>query len=724
VPLLGLPRALCYALVAALVLVCGRARAGIEHIKLDFSVASSETPYALCVLSQRPSPTAVSVSLLGPDQGRTVRFASVTPDQLKAAQDELDKKEAQTCGEQKAGRERAWSDCVTRFATAKHALAEALGGRGPPAAAGPKLGADAALCEPQFSLPKPAEAIAVGAKPPEWFMTCAVNQQHVDNRNVALLRLEPPPARPGAAAGPGASRVGVSELYMDGTVASLALAGSLDNGDYVVMTVVGGDYLTRGSEYNTPDGRVHLPLRARCGEQHLAIPDGMRSRVQLTLKRTGVEIAKPVTQDVVEGQVTVVLPRQEGEYSLSASDEPNVDLSSAPAATAEAYWQGDVTPVLHSTSLSFTWARNCLYGKQPRPDDLTSWCPAAELVEVSATCSATKLGMHDGCQYTCATSNGDAMRLPVRIRFRGHSPEEIWTDIVLRQRQELDGYVPPELRRIRLNRYWFTSRAEADVRHVELTDGLGQVHRVPLRADWAPVPGVGCYDSFTVKPIGTKWAYEEEESVGLTDGALTLPDPTDKADVGAGGFAVHAGGSALFQDKMHLDSPWVDASVLGRVRPLGRDVAFEGRLGLLLSRRPYWTRYSSSGVALADAQRETHASWYIHAATELHVVWWASDGLALAPFIGPSLGHPTPASHDRLVGGFDLSMTAGLSSRHVLSPKWCLEFLLRGFWFEETNVFDVDFRGQVTKQELRRHGWEALAPRFGMLGVGLRFGDH
>lgn len=711
----------------ALVLVLwsrGLWAASLNQLQVELDVAQDEVPHALCVLTKRANvPGAIALSeLLGAGFAAKppINLCALPPQGIRDARERLSKDPKTRLGIGLA------VDAFTRDACTDTADSNPAGGI--------VFGDSAELCQPLLEVPRDPPS----AQPPaDWHMTCAINEQRRDGGPIALVRLEPPPAIPGKPERP--DRIGAARVHLDGTVASVELSGSLDNGDFVVATVAGGSYLSERSHYNTPDGRLRLSLHARCVTRAVSVPSemkaGLRASIgrdrQLIVPRTAAGPSTSVdVQTTDRQQLMVKLPRLPGDYLLRV--ESISPQSNASNVVAEAHWRGGVelpTPVLQRKNVSFTWTRHCLYGKWNSSPGSPSWCPTAELAELAASCHAVPQG--DACTYTCAATDvRQAMSLPATVQFRGHTVDEAWTDTLIHPQQRLNSYVPTEARQIRVQR-WATSKADADIEEVELTDKVGRTHTLlwddehsepdvssPL---WVSAPGVGCNDSYRVTALG-EWRYDDEK-VKLNEGTLQLTDPADsRVDEWAWGLVASAGMSAITWDQFSATRPWALAGALFRRRPLMSSWSQELRVGGMIAERRYKYRYSGV-MAEGEPVTRDHATWYVHFPIELHFPYVVKrSGFAIDPFVGWSIGHPTPAEERKKTGGYDGALTLGVITRHALTRQVAFELSLRGFWFEQLNLFDTDQRGTVRQQEISRSGWSQLMPFYGMVGIGFRFG--
>ncbi len=297
----------------------------------------------------------------------------------------------------------------------------------------------------------------------------------------------------------------VRHVLLDGAAATVIADGSF-GGQTIVASVAGGDY---ADEASVPalDGRVRLPVRARCVRREIHLPPTVRTGARALF--VGVEYAG-CPPEASWGRPTVPAPppercelpfaeplllwlpreRADCEKSLrlwvteraaagpagsAAGPDASALADAAPLVEAEARWTSDTPPApleRRVRGVSFSWQPRCEYPLRFAPG--APYCPAARLVQSGIPCQhwvdsapappapvdeppstsaaeapAPSSGPLPACHYACFESGvAESARFdfPVAVDFALPNSDEHFTETVHHANQTLTGYVAREMR--------------------------------------------------------------------------------------------------------------------------------------------------------------------------------------------------------------------------------------------------------------------------------------
>lgn len=666
----------------------------VSHLTVTF--AADEAPGGVCFLTRNEGALPLSDVPTVPDAGGDWAPAAIEDDQLRQLGDRV---RGRALCNMKDPRRKAECEKLRReMAKGIGGVLQALRQR----AVSP---VDAETCQIRCA-PSVALPTLTAETRSKWFLSCAHDSG--SGAGVVVVKLEAPPIFAGKR-----PAVGVKSVQLEGTVASVELTGSLDDGAYVVAMVVGGTYLdSKQTALSSESGQIRLKLEPRCTTEAVQLRE-LTGEVEVRLSGDNDGCSGHQTTSVTGGLLRVRVPHVPDRYTLVVSARSAKPVREYSASWSPAHGPPDFQ--LRRTAISFEWKIDCRYPVLPG-STLTA-CPKARL-RASGTACDDGVRRERSCHYTCRAAEGSGIDLPTVVHFDGTTgANETWTAILSHTGEALTDYVAPEYRKVRVRPWQWPDDEEATVR---LRTTTGQVHPLGSRLSepvYIPLASTGCNDALKLEVEGSR--FYESPAVDVDQGELVLPEARALARRWSLGVAAHAGeGFVVSEDHEWIDTPWGYLGGVLSFDPWSDPWQFEARLGIDVSQRKYLSRFDFSNGIEQEESADGRAWYRRFPLVEALAAYQVAAGLAVGPMLGVSWGHPMTTGDRDVVGGFDFAVSGAVVGQLDLSRALGLELIVRGLWGEELYRYDTDLTGGVERTNVEPDDW--VVPTFVLVGLGVR----
>ncbi len=352
---------------------------------------------------------------------------------------------------------------------------------------------------------------------------------------------------------------------------------------------------------------VQLALTPRCRMVEVRLPRTRvkpSDRARLHVRVNGIELDAGRCVDNLVGSEVIQVRMPPAPLRVGSVD---VELAATQEGEAAARFGGNFegewpkSPLaLNFNQVTFNWRRpECIY-----PRDR---CPEAKL-ETGTRCSASVT--EQGCAYSCpgefVSARAIDLELPLQVTFEKDDPNQLWTDTLAQNGQELTSFVAAEDVYLAANvNRWETTVPDNQISDVTVfgedgaarTHGVRHVDRLLLRVPGAGLRGRGgTCENVRFKPEGDR-SYDELVAT-VEDGQLRLGKPERGARLVSFNLSLLFGGGPAWSG--NLETPPIYFAGLAmfavQVRPRRAKwnrVGFELRSGGTLG---------SWGVPLVDEQ--------------------------------------------------------------------------------------------------------------------------